>query len=63
MALSKTKRDKIERARRQAEVNRRSLNGKGYFMDANWEAVAKLYVETGDESLLARLPLPRKERN
>lgn len=60
MALSKTKADKIAKQKRQDEVNARSLDGKGYFMDANWQASAKLYVETGDEKHLTYLPLRKK---
>ena len=57
--LSQSKRDKIERARRIREVNARSLDGKGYFMDTGWERNAQKYIETGDERYLEHLP-PRR---
>lgn len=57
--LSQSKRDKIERARRIREVNARSLDGEGYFMDAGWEHSAQKYVDTGDERYLENLP-PRR---
>lgn len=59
MPMSKAKQDKIARRKRVAEVNARSLNGKGYFMDANWRLYADRYVETGDPKYLALLPSPK----
>lgn len=59
MALSKTKQAHLARLERVIEVNRRSLNGLGYFMDANWAAAARSYLETGDPKYLNLLPAPR----
>lgn len=56
MPLSKRKQAKMELEERHQAVNRRSLNGKGYFMDAAAEIDAQKYIETGDVSYLDRLP-------
>lgn len=62
MPLSQKKRQKMEIARRHEEVNVRSLNGKGYFMDAYDDSNARKYLETGDPAILARLPDYREIR-
>jgi len=60
MPLSKRKQKKMELAARQEKVNVRSLNGRGYFMDAGAEGDVKRYLETGDEAILNSLPDYRK---
>lgn len=57
--LSQKKMQKLELEGRRREVNRRSLNGKGLFMEANWDSAAAAYVRTGDKQYLERLPQPR----
>lgn len=56
MPLSKKKQEKATLAKRREIINKRSLDGKGYFMDANWESYARQFLETGDENLLAHIP-------
>lgn len=58
MSLSKKKLEQLELRKRRDKVNARSLDGKGYFMDANWESQARKYVETGDPKFLEGLPSP-----
>lgn len=62
MALSKVKQARMALKERRKKVNARSLNGRGYFMDANHDATAREYIETGDESLLNDLPDYSKRR-
>lgn len=62
MPLSAKKKAKHELKRRQDAINERSLNGKGYFMDAQADISAKEYLRTGDESLLNDLPDYREIR-
>ena len=62
MALSQKKRDKMEMADRRKKVAERSLDGKGYFMDANVEADIARYLRSGDEHFLNQLPDYRKIR-
>ena len=31
------------------------------FLDTNWDAAARKYIETGDESLKEQFPKPRKD--
>lgn len=62
MPLSKKKQEKVEFDRRQKEVNQRSLNGKGYFMDAGVEGDVKRYLDSGLQSDLDKLPDYRKIR-
>lgn len=64
MALSQKKKDKIEAARvhaeRKAYVD--SCTGSfGIFLETNWDAAAREYLRTGDESLKAKFPGPRPE--
>ncbi len=63
MALSEKKKNKMKLAKRREEVNARSLNGKGYFMDGSVEPFAKRYLESGDPKDLERLPDYRKFRS
>lgn len=56
MPFSQKKQERADLKRRRQLVNVRSLNGKGYFMDAGADADAQLYIETGDERYLERLP-------
>lgn len=63
MSLSEKKKNKMKRTKRVSEVNARSLNGKGYFMDASIELFAKRYIETGNPEDLERLPDYRKFRS
>lgn len=58
MAISNAKRDKMERGRRLIEVAKRSLDGRGYFMDAGLESHAGDYMDTGDQKHLDFLPRP-----
>ena len=64
MPLSQRKKARMIQAERQRKVNARSLNGKGYFMDAGDEDLARRYLATGDENLLNKLPdYPLLRRN
>jgi hypothetical protein len=56
MAISKAKKEKIARDKRVKEMDERSLNGKGYWMDANHEVYARLYIDEGDKAYLDALP-------
>jgi hypothetical protein len=56
MSLSAKKKAKIELAARHEVINSRSLNGLGYFMDANHEHYARKYIETGDAEWLKHIP-------
>jgi hypothetical protein len=56
MPLSKKKQAAMELAERRRKVNARSLDGKGYFMDAGDESDVRRYLETGDETILNQLP-------
>ncbi len=58
MPLSKKKQDQLELQKRRDEINSRSLDGKGLFMEANWERQAREYMKTGDRKFLEGLPLP-----
>ena len=60
MSLSNKKTNKIEMKRRASLINSRSLDGKGYFMDASVEATVSLYLETGNPDLLKNIPDYRK---
>lgn len=62
MALSKKKQDKLAREARVEYVKSAaygSLSIASPFMDANWDAAAMKYIETGDESLKTLFPSPR----
>lgn len=56
MPLSKKKQAKMEMASRRSKVNERSLDGRGYFMDAGAEEDVRKYLSTGDENILNQLP-------
>lgn len=63
MPLSEKKKNKMKLAKRREEVNARSLNGKGYFMDGSIEPFAAKYIETGNPQYLNLLPDYRKFRS
>lgn len=56
MALSKRKNDRLEIRRRQKLLNNRSLDGRGYWMDAGHEATAREFLLTGKDETLNLLP-------
>lgn len=56
MPLSAAKQEKIARFFRVREVWARSLDGRGHFLDANHDAAARRYVDSGDPADLESLP-------
>lgn len=62
MPLSQKKQARLEAQRRQKEINVRSLDGKGYFMDAGVEAYVRIYMRNGDPEILKQIPDYREIR-
>lgn len=56
MPISKAKKESMVKKKRAIKVASRSLDGRGYFMDAHDDSVARKYIETGEEGLLESLP-------
>lgn len=64
MPLSKKKQELLARNERIKYVESCSYRGSAFipFGEANWDAAAAKYIETGDESLKARFPRPRIQK-
>lgn len=56
MPLSKKKREKMAKAARVEHINHLSLNGRGNFLDAQQNADAARYIESGEVRYLTYLP-------